>query len=67
MGSRRDPHGAFRWQEGYGAFSVSPGNLETVAEYIKGQEEHHRTRSFGEEFETMLKKAGIVYDPKHLD
>ncbi|MGC4016325.1 MAG: IS200/IS605 family transposase [Luteolibacter sp.] len=58
---------AYRWQEGYGAFSVSPGNLETVAEYVRGQEEHHRILSFGEELEAMLRKAGIPYDPTHLD
>ena len=59
--------GAFRWQEGYGALSVSPGNLETVAGYIRGQEEHHRVRSSREKFETMLRKAKIAYDPELLD
>lgn len=44
-------HGiAFQWQEGYGAFSVSPSLLNTVQTYIRNQPEHHRKRNFEEEF-----------------
>jgi putative transposase len=39
----------FYWQRGYGAFSVSPSQLNAVLEYVENQEEHHRTRSFQEE------------------
>ncbi|MGH8100576.1 MAG: IS200/IS605 family transposase, partial [Chthoniobacterales bacterium] len=40
----------FYWQRGYAAFSVSPSQLDTVIEYVGNQEEHHRTRSFQEEY-----------------
>jgi REP element-mobilizing transposase RayT len=40
---------SFAWQEGYGAFTVSPSQLENVRAYIQQQEEHHRTRTFREE------------------
>jgi hypothetical protein len=54
----------FAWQIGYGAFSVSASHLEKVKAYIRNQREHHKKRSFEEEFLLMLKKAGIPYDPK---
>jgi REP-associated tyrosine transposase len=50
----------FAWQQGYGAFSVSASNLEAVADYIGRQAEHHRNRSFEEEFREFLRKHGIV-------
>ncbi len=56
----------FAWQEGYGAFSVSASVAARVKAYIQGQEEHHRRRSFEEEFVALLKKHGIAYDPAHL-
>src|SRR3954470_19174242 len=49
----------FAWQKGYAAFSVSVSNLSAVDEYIRNQEAHHRTRSFEDEFLTLLKKHGI--------
>jgi len=54
----------FAWQEGYGAFSVSPSQVATVKRYIAGQEEHHLKRSFEEEFTEMLRKCGLEYDPR---
>jgi len=57
----------FSWQEGYGAFTVSPTAREEVRKYISRQEEHHRTRSFREEFVDFLEKAGIDFEPKYLD
>jgi REP element-mobilizing transposase RayT len=56
----------FEWQEGYGAFSVSPPQVATVKKYIAGQEEHHRKRSFEEEFTEMLRKRGVEYDPQFV-
>jgi REP element-mobilizing transposase RayT len=50
----------FAWQEGYGVFSVSVSNLAAVSNYISRQEEHHRKRSFRQEFAEFLKKHGIV-------
>ena len=56
----------FAWQEGYGAFAVSMSQVDTVVHYIRNQAEHHRRRSFEEEFVLLLKKAGIDYDPANL-
>ena len=56
----------FAWQAGYGVFSVSASNVAAVREYIATQEAHHRTVSFREEFETLLRKHGAEYDPRHL-
>jgi putative transposase len=52
---------AFAWQEGYAAFSVSNSQRNTVEEYVLHQAEHHRKRSFEEEFVAFLKKNGIAY------
>jgi len=57
----------FAWQEGYAAFTVSASAREGVKHYIANQEEHHRVKSFHEEFIEMLNKAGVKYDPKYLD
>jgi REP element-mobilizing transposase RayT len=56
----------FSWQDGYGAFSVSPSQVPVVKAYILNQEEHHRTRSFEDEFISLLKNCGIQYDPKYV-
>ncbi len=50
------------WQEGYGAFSVSASNLEAVRLYIQTQPEHHRKRSFEDEFVTLLAKSGVSFN-----
>jgi REP element-mobilizing transposase RayT len=57
---------AFAWQEGYGAFTVSASQCEIVRRYIAGQEEHHRTRTFREEYLELLQKSGVVFDPQYL-
>jgi len=56
----------FAWQSGYGAFSVSQSDVGGVIEYIRGQEEHHRKRTFQEEFVVFLKKHGIEYDERYI-
>jgi REP element-mobilizing transposase RayT len=56
----------FSWQQGYGAFSVSPSQLPVVKAYIAKQEEHHRKQSFEEEFTHLLRSCGIAYDPKFV-
>ena len=56
----------FSWQGGYGYFSVSPGHLQNVISYIHNQEEHHRKKTFQEEFEEILRAASVEYDPKYL-
>ncbi|MEI6178668.1 MAG: transposase [Verrucomicrobiota bacterium] len=50
---------AFAWQEGYGAFTVSMSQLPTVRAYIENQEEHHRTKTFREEYIGFLERHGI--------
>ena len=57
---------SFEWQKGYGAFSVSPSLVETVKAYIRNQGQHHRKRTFEEEFMTLLRKSGVAYDADHL-
>ena len=57
---------AFAWQDGYGAFTVSRSNVEDVAAYILGQREHHRHKTFQEEYLAFLQKHGIQYDEKYL-
>jgi putative transposase len=49
----------FAWQQGYGAFSVSASNLESVTKYVRKQSEYHRSRTFEEEFRSFLLKHGI--------
>jgi len=56
----------FAWQEGYGAFSVNPGQRETVVHYIDTQAEHHRKWTFEQEFMTLLKKSGAECDARFV-
>jgi hypothetical protein len=55
-----------RWQEGYGAFTVSPSQLENVRAYIQQEEEHHRTRTFREEYLAWLQRSGVEFDERYL-
>ncbi len=56
----------FAWQIGYGAFSVSLSNRENVMHYIKHQKEHHRKKTFKEEFIEFLEKHNIEYDERYI-
>ena len=56
----------FKWQVGFGAFSVSVSQRSKVLNYIAGQEEHHRKVSFKEEFVGILRKHGITYDERYV-
>ncbi len=58
--------GQFRWQEGYGAFTYSKSQIDTVVKYILKQPEHHRKKSFKEEYLNILRKSDISYDEKYL-
>ena len=53
--------GRFTWGRGYGAFSVSHSDVGRVAAYIAAQEEHHRKKTFSEEFELFVKKYGLEW------
>ena len=57
---------AFHWQNGYGAFSVSPSALEQVRGYIADQEEHHKAMDFQNEFRQFLQKHGVEYDERYV-
>jgi putative transposase len=56
----------FGWQEGYGAFSVSPSQCQAVRQYIDNQAEHHRRKGFQEEYLEFLTKCGVEYDERFL-
>jgi putative transposase len=56
----------FYWQDGYGAFSVSPIQINLVDSYIRNQEEHHRKMNFQQEFLAFLKKYQVEYDEKYV-
>jgi putative transposase len=56
----------FSWQEGYGAFTVSASQLGAVKNYIANQEEHHRKKTFQEEYLEFLIQSGVEYDEKYL-
>jgi len=56
----------FAWQEGYGAFSVSISHLRDTIAYIQTQREHHRVKTFQEEYLLFLKKHGIQYDDRYV-
>lgn len=54
------------WQEGYGAFTYSIKEKDRLIEYVKNQEEHHRKKSFKEEYVKLLGEHGIEFDEKYL-
>ena len=56
----------FKWQEGYGAFSVSASQVPKAIAYINNQKEHHRKKTFHEEFMELLKKHDIEYDSRYV-
>ena len=56
----------FAWQDGYGAFTVSPSNVEEVRSYILNQPEHHRRTSFQEEYLKLLERHGVEFDPRYV-
>jgi REP element-mobilizing transposase RayT len=56
----------FHWQDGYGAFSVNKADLPSLKTYLVNQKEHHRKRSFKEEFIQFLDEYGIEYDERYL-
>ena len=59
-------HSKFRWQAGYGAFSVSQSHVGQVQTYIENQEKHHRRKTFQDEFRAFLKKYRIDFDERYI-
>ena len=56
----------FAWQDGYSAFTVSKSQLPDLIESVKNQREHHRTRTFQEEYRAFLDRHGVEYDERYL-
>lgn len=56
----------FAWQTGYGVFSVSPSNLESVISYVERQEEHHLRRTFQDEFRELCQKHAVAIDERYV-
>ena len=54
------------WQDGYGGFTYSYNDKDKLIEYVKNQEEHHKTKTFREEFIELLNEYGIEFDEKYL-
>ena len=56
----------FYWQDGYGAFSNSRSQIDSVVKYVLNQKEHHSTKTFREEYLDILKDYGVEYDEKYI-
>jgi len=66
LNEKRYLPGKFHWQEGYGAFTYSKSQIDQVVKYILNQPEHHKKRTFREEYLDFLEKFEIEYNPKYL-
>jgi putative transposase len=64
--TKGEPFSNFYWQDGYGIFSVNPSEIDVVSEYVKNQQEHHKVRSFQDEFRAFLKKYHVEYDERYV-
>jgi putative transposase len=58
--------GRFSWQEGFGAFSHSRSQLNTVIRYIQNQQKHHAKKPFQDEYVELLKRFAVEYDPRYI-
>lgn len=56
----------FYWQDGYGAFSVKPNEINRVIKYIANQHQHHNKKIFQDEYRSMLKKYNVEYDERYV-
>lgn len=66
VNEKRLTKGKFSWQEGFGAFSYSRSQIDTVAKYVRNQEAHHSTRSFREAYRELLERFDVDYDERYL-
>ena len=66
INERQFVRGKFSWQEGYGSFSYSHSHIQNVYNYILNQEEHHKKKSFREEYIELLQKFEIEFNEKYL-
>ena len=66
INNKRFIKGRFSWQEGFGAFSYGKSQLSDVIKYINTQEEHHKKRSFIEEYRYLLHLFDVEYDERYI-
>lgn len=66
MKTKDDALTNFFWQDGYGAFSVNPAEVETVITYIENQHMHHSKKTFQDEYRAFLKKYKVEYDERYV-
>ena len=59
-------YASFYWQDGYGAFSVNPAEIDAVVAYITNQHAHHSGHTFQDEYRILLKKYDVAYDEKYV-
>ena len=64
--SKGDSYANFYWQDGYGAFSVNPTEVDIVIDYIANQHEHHHKKSFEDEYRAFLHKYKVEYDEQYV-
>ena len=56
----------FAWQAGYGAFAVSESHVPAIRGYIANQQEHHRQKSFQDEYRAFMERHGVTYDERYV-
>lgn len=66
LNSKKYVKGKFYWQDGYGAFTYSKSHIDKVVKYVLNQPQHHKKKTFKEEYLAFLNKFEIEYDPKYL-
>ena len=64
--TKSDEFSEFYWQNGYGAFSINPTEIDVVKNYILNQAEHHQHKSFQDEYRIFLKKYNVEYDERYV-
>jgi len=64
--TKGEKYSNFYWQDGYGAFSVKPSDIEKVISYISNQHEHHSKKAYQDEYRAFLKKYKIEYDERYV-
>ncbi len=64
--TKGDQYKNFYWQRGYGSFSVNPAEIDVVVRYIENQAEHHKKKTFQDEYIAFLKKYNAEYDERYL-
>jgi len=64
--TKGEAYSKFYWQDGYGAFSVNPSEVEIVIDYISNQKEHHSKNTFQNEYRAFLKKYKVEYDERYV-